>query len=186
MALAVTRRRFTADEFQQMGRAGILRRDDRVELVDGEVVTRVTAGPRHAAVVARLTHHFVACSAGAAIVRTQLPIRLNLFNQPEPDLAVVRRRDDFYAAAHPEPADVVLLVEVADSSIDYDRTAKAELYARLGVAEYWIVDLNDDLVTCGSDPSAGRYRTVRAAGRGDVLAPLALPSCAVPVDAVLG
>jgi Uma2 family endonuclease len=187
MALTVTRRRFTADEFQQMGRAGILRREDRVELIDGEVVAKVTIGPRHTAVVDRLTRHFVTCTAGSiAIVRTQGAVRLNLFNQPEPDLALLRHRDDFYAAAHPGPADILLVIEVAETSIDYDRTVKADLYARLGVAEYWIVDLNDDLVTCAADPAAGRYRDVRAAGRGDLLSPRALPPCAVPVSAVLG
>ena len=142
MAIAVQRRRFTADEYQQMGQAGILGPDDRVELIDGEVMAKMGGGPRHAAVVSRLVHHFVACAGESAIVRAQDAVRLNLFNQPEPDIALLRPRADFYASAHPGPADVLLVIEVAESSIGYDRTVKAELYARLGVVEYWLIDLN--------------------------------------------
>lgn len=186
MAVAVQRRRFTADEYQQMGRAGILRKEDRVELIDGEVVAKMTIGPRHNAVVDRLTMHFATCVRDVAIVRTQGAVRLNLFNEPEPDLALLRRRDDFYASAHPGPADILLVVEVAQTSIDYDRTVKAELYARLGVTEYWLVDLNVDVVTRFTDPVDGQYRRVEPVPAGVPFAPTLLPACLATIDAIFG
>ena len=126
-------------------------------------------GPRHAAVVSRLIHHFVTCAGESAIVRAQDAVRLNLFNQPEPDIALLRPRDDFYASAHPGPADILLVVEVAESSIGYDRTVKAELYARLGVVEYWLVDLNVDVVTRHTEPADGQYRRVEPVPAGELV-----------------
>jgi Uma2 family endonuclease len=186
MAVAVQRRRFTADEYQQMGRAGILREDDRVELIDGEVIAKMGGGPRHAAVVSRLLHHFVTCADESAIVRAQDAVRLNLFNQPEPDIALLRPRGDFYASAHPGPADILLVVEVAESSIGYDRTVKAELYARLGVAEYWLVDLNVDVVTRYTDPADGQYRRVEPVPAGVMFAPQQLPACRLTTADIFG
>ena len=186
MAIAVQRRRFTADEYQQMGQAGILGPDDRVELIDGEVMAKMGGGPRHAAVVSRLVHHFVACAGESAIVRAQDAVRLNLFNQPEPDIALLRPRDDFYASAHPGPADVLLVIEVAESSIGYDRTVKAELYARLGVVEYRLIDLNADVVIRHTEPTDGRYRHVAPAPAGELFAPRQLPACRLTTADIFG
>ena len=169
-----------------MGRAGILRKEDRVELIDGEVVAKVTIGPRHSAVVDRLNRHFSTCTGNRAIVRTQGAVRLNLFNEPEPDLALLQPRDDFYASAHPGPADILLVVEVAQTSIDYDRMVKAELYARLGVVEYWLVDLNVDVVTRYTDLIDGQYRRVEPMPAGASFAPRLLPACAVTTDVIFG
>ena len=186
VAVEVSRRRFTADEYQQMAKAGILREGDPFELIEGEVVAKMTIGPRHSAVVDHLTQHFVLCAGPMAIVRTQGAVRLNLFNEPEPDLALLRRRPDYYRSAHPGPADILLVVEVAESSIGYDRTVKAELYARLGVVEYWLVDLNTDTVTRHTEPVDGHYRRVEPVPAGEPFAPQRLPACAVTTDAIFG
>ena len=177
MAVEISRRHFTADEYQQMGRAGILREGDRVELIDGDIVTMTPIGPRHSATVDRLTRHFVVHAGETAIVRSQGAVRLNFFTEPQPDLVLLRPRDDFYASAHPGPSDILLIVEVAQTSIRYDRAVKAELYARLGVVEYWLVDLNVDVVTRYTEPGDGQYRRVGPVVAGVAFAPHLLPAC---------
>jgi Uma2 family endonuclease len=186
MAVDVNRRRFTADEYQAMGQAGILRDDDRVELIDGEVVAMSPLGLRHLAVVDRLTRHLVVSAGDRAIVRTQGAVRLDPLNEPEPDIALLRPRDDFYATIHAGPADILVLIEVADSSLRYDTTVKTELYARLGAAEYWIVDLVDDHVLRLSDAQGGRYRSVDVIPPDTPFAPRLLPSCTLTTRDVFG
>jgi Uma2 family endonuclease len=183
MAVAVQRRRFTADEYQQMGKAGILREDDRVELIDGEVVAKMTIGPRHNAAVNRLLRLFASLAGDTAIVQVQGSVRLDFYTEPEPDVVLLRPRADFYASALPGSSDVLLVVEVAESSIDYDRLVKAELYARLGVVEYWLVDLNADVVTRHTDPVDGRYTRIEPVPAGGLFAPRQLPACRLkPAD----
>ena len=186
MSVAVTRKRFTADEYQRMGQAGILRREDRVELIDGEIVTKMTFGPRHSACVDRAARAFMTTAGEAAIVRVQGAIRVNLFSEPEPDLVLLRPRKDFYASGHPGPADILLVIEVAESSIHYDRDVKAALYARTAVHEYWLVDLNENVVHRYTSPERGQYRAVQRCARGQSLAPELLPNCVVSVDDLLG
>jgi Uma2 family endonuclease len=185
MAVATSRRRFTADEYQQMGRAGILREDDRVELIDGEVVSKMTIGPRHNAATNRITRLFVTLAGDAAIVQVQGSVRLDFYTEPEPDVVLLRPRADFYESALPGPSDILLVVEVAQASIDYDRGVKAALYARLGVAEYWLVDLNDNVVTRYAEPADGRYRSVAPFGAGAPFAPHLLPALSVSIDQLL-
>ncbi len=161
MAVDITRRRFTADEYLAMGDAGILRAEDRVELIDGDIVAMTPIGRRHVAVVNRLTRLFVLRLGDHAIVQPQGSLRLNFSTEPQPDLAVLRHRDDFYErGARPTPDDILLLVEVADTSVRYDLTVKAALYARHGIREYWVVDLNNDTVTCHTHPAAGAYHRI--------------------------
>jgi Uma2 family endonuclease len=186
MAVAVSRRRFTADEYQRMEQVGILSPVDRVELIDGEIVAKMTIGPRHAACVDRTTRVFVTTARDTAIVRVQGSVRLDLFNQPEPDLALLRPRADFYASAHPRPADILLIVEIAESSIDYDLDVKYRIYARLAVPEYWVVDLNENVVLCYTGPERDAYRYVRRYGKGQMIAPRELPGCVISTDDLLG
>ena len=186
MAVAVNRRRFTVDDYHRMGETGILSPTDRVELIDGEIVTKMTIGPRHAASVDRATRALVTRVDTSAIVRVQGSVRLDLFNEPEPDIVLLRPRADFYASAHPGPADVLLIVEIAESSIDYDRDIKTRVYAKAGVPEYWLVDLNDDVVHVHADPSNGIYRTLASCRRGPSIAPRALPSCAISTLDLIG
>jgi hypothetical protein len=186
MAVAVSRRRFTVYDYHRMGEAGILSPTDRVELIDGEIVTKMAIGPRHGASVDRANRALTTTVDTSAIVRVQGSVRLDLFNEPEPDIVLLRPRADFYASAHPGPADILLIVEVAESSIDYDRDIKARVYARAGLPEYWLVDLNEDVVHVHSDPSSGVYRAVASYRRDQSITPRLLPTCAISTLDLLG
>ena len=186
MAVEVTRRRFTADEYQEMGRAGILREGDRVELIDGEVLAMSPIGPPHIGTVNRLNHLFGHLVGDAAIVQVQLPVRLDPYSEPQPDLALLRPRADFYGTAAAGPDQVLLAIEVAQSSLAYDRNVKAGLYARRGIAEYWIVDLNSNEVVRHTEPMDGRYSCVAAVPHDHEFAPSLLPGCVVTTRDLLG
>lgn len=186
MAVEVTRRLFSAAEYHRMAEAGILSEDDRVELIEGEVVQMSPIGSRHAACVDRLSTLFHQHVGRAAIVRVQGPVRLGEYSEPQPDLALLRPRNDFYAQGHPTPADILLLVEVAETSQGYDRDVKLPLYARAGVPEVWLVDLVENAIYVYCQPQGGVYKEVRQARRGESLAPRMLPHVALDVEAILG
>ena len=186
MPVQVLRHRFTVEEYHKMAQAGILGEDDRVELIEGEIVEMPPIGSRHAACVDRLNQLFSAQVGDQAIVRVQSPIRLSELSEPQPDLALLKPRPDFYAAAHPRPEDVLLMIEVAEASVDYDREVKVPLYARAGVPEVWLVDLQGEFIEVHRRPSARGYGEVRQARRGERLAPQALPKLELPVDDLLG
>jgi|SRR5688572_10360128 len=117
MSVSVSKKRFTADEYQQMGQVGILSEDDRVELIEGEIIAMTPIGPRHCASVDRLNRAFVTGAGDSAIVRVQGSVGLNFYSEPQPDLVLLRPRTDFCVSAHPGPADILLIVEIAQSSI---------------------------------------------------------------------
>ncbi|MCL6500075.1 MAG: Uma2 family endonuclease [Firmicutes bacterium] len=167
-----------------MGRAGILREDERLELIGGEIIEMAAIGSRHAACVGFFLDWLVRHLPMTAAVRVQDPIRLPPGSEPEPDIAVVRRRADFYATAHPGPDDVLLLIEVADTSLTYDRDVKMPLYAAAGIPELWLVDLTQDRVEVFRDPVDGHYRSVKVLARGDILTPTAFPDLAIPCDEI--
>lgn len=186
MSIQLSRRLFTVHEYHQMGHAGILNEDDRVELIKGEIVQMASIGSRHAACVDRLTQLLVLRLTGRAIVRVQNPIYLSEYSEPQPDLALLRPRLDFYAAAHPGPQDVLLVVEVADTSAGIDRAAKMPLYARAGITEVWLVDLQEERVEVYSQPLPHGYQQVYRLGRGGGLTLQAFPDQAFDVDSILG
>lgn len=186
MTVQVAKRLFTVDEYHQMGRAGILREQDRVELIEGEVLSMSPIGSRHAACVDRLTFLFSRCLAQRAIVRVQNPVRLGQHSEPQPDVALLRPRADFYRAAHPGPDDVLLIVEVAERSADFDREVKVPLYAAAAVAEVWLVDLAAGAVTVYRQPAGRQYGQQRTMGRGQTLTPQALPGVQIAVADVIG
>jgi len=186
MAVQPERRRFTVDEYHWMGRVGILGPDDRVELLDGEIICMVPIDEPHASTVDRINQVLVLGLQGAAIVRVQSSIRLDMGGEPEPDFALLRPRRDFYRASHPTPEDVLLVIEVADTSLDYDTRTKAPLYARAGIPELWVVDLPHARVIAYRASSADGYATTRAYRRGESLSPLAFPSLTIAIDDILG
>jgi Uma2 family endonuclease len=173
------RHRLTVDEYHRMADAGVLAPDARVELIEGEVVDMAPMRSRHASVVGRLNALLSAVAAGHALVWCQLPLRLGTTSEPEPDLMLLKPRDDFYAAAHPGAADVLLLVEVSDSTARYDREVKVPLYARHGVPEVWVVDLDDRVLRVYRSPAAGEYTEIRTHAEPGVLTPLAAPELAL-------
>jgi Uma2 family endonuclease len=186
VGVQLTRRLFTVAEYHKMAEAGILSEDDRVELLEGEIVAMSPIGSRHAGLVNRLNRLFSQRAGDQVVVSVQNPVRLGGYSEPQPDLALLRPRADFYTSSHPGPEDVLLAVEVAETSAAVDREVKVPLYARFGVPEVWLVDLAGDQVEVFREPSAEGYREVRVLRRGESLAPAFLPDLLVPVDAVLG
>jgi len=184
--LWLVRRRFTADDYDRMGETGMIAADERTELLDGEVVCQMPINARHAGCVNRLNRLLGGQVVDRAIVAVQNPVRLDPFSEPQPDVALLRLRDDSYDQSHPGPEDVLLLIEVADSSLDLDRRVKVPLYAAAGIAEVWLVDLMNASVEVYRDPDARGYRQLRRSERGSVLSPMSLPELQLSVDEVLG
>ena len=169
-----------------MAEAGVLHEDDRVELFDGQIVVMTPIGSRHAATVDRLNRLLSQRTGDHAIVRVQNPIVVSRYREPQPDVCLVRPRDDFYSRAHPRADDVLLIVEVAETSGQDDRARKLPQYANASIPEAWLVDFEGDLIEVHREPGAEGYRDVRVLERGDTLAPLAFPAAAISVDEVLG
>jgi Uma2 family endonuclease len=186
MAVQLTRRRFTRDEYHWMARVGILGEDDRVELIEGEILQMSPIGRRHVSSLDRLNHIFVRALGDVAIVRVGGSIVLSEHNEPQPDLVLLRPRADYYATADATPADVFLIVEVSDTSIQYDRQVKAPLYARRGIPELWIVDVAHDHIIGHRDPTDNGYATTRVFRRGETIRPAAFPDLQIAVDEIIG
>jgi Uma2 family endonuclease len=178
--------RFTVEEYERMGEVGIFDPADRVELLDGEIVTMSPIGPKHAGVVNGIAEHLIVRLAGRATVIVQNPLRLLPRSEPQPDLVVARFRRDFYRSAHPTAEDVLLVIEVADSSLRTDRAIKLPIYARQGIVEVWIIDLATDVVHVHTDPVDGAYREVRTVRSGELLTPRAVPDFELTTDEILG
>lgn len=169
------RRRLTAAEFEQMAAAGILHEDDHVELLDGELYQMAAMNGPHIACVARLNHAFVRAVGDRAIVIVQSSMRLSAMSEPEPDIVIARFREDFYHSGPPTPADIFLIIEVADTSLRHDRQVKLPLYAAAGVPETWIAGLPRRQVVAHREPGPEGYRQAVPLTRRGTLAPLALP-----------
>jgi len=140
MSVQIERRWFSVEEYDRMTEAGILTEDDRIELIDGEVVKMSPIGNAHAGCVKRITALCYEQVARLVMISVQDPIQLDDYSKPQPDVALLKTRPDYYAQSPPMPADILLIVEVADSSIDYDRNVKVPLYARAAIPEVWLVD----------------------------------------------
>jgi Uma2 family endonuclease len=183
------RRLFDVDEYYRMAEVGILKPDERVELIEGEILVMSPIGRRHISAVMRLTKLCVLQFVGLAEVSIQNPVRLRPRVEPEPDLAVLRLHPDEpvpYAGAHPGPEDVLLIVEVAWSSLTYDLGEKSALYARYGVPELWIVDLTQDRLLIHREPTADGYARVVELPRGESISPIAFPDLSFTADEILG
>lgn len=181
-----TQRLFTADEYERMIETGILGEDERVELIDGEIRAMSPIGSKHAACVKRLIALITEQLGRRAIVSAQDPVRLSATSEPQPDIALLRPRADFYADRLPEPTDIWLIVEVADTSVDYDRAVKLPLYAAAGIPEAWLVDLNAGAIEQHTRPLNGRYATVATLQRGEVVRAAAVDDFAAAVADILG
>jgi Uma2 family endonuclease len=182
----VTRRPITVAEYHRMGEVGILTEDDRVELIEGELIALSPIGSEHAGTVNALTHRLVLAVGDRAVVAVQNPVELDDLSEPQPDFAVLRPRDDFYRRATPRPEAVLVIIEVADSSLNYDRAVKRSLYARHGIPEFWIVNIKGGEVEVCRDPSGEEYKSVIPVGRDGVLEPALLPGVRIPVSALIG
>jgi Uma2 family endonuclease len=183
--IEVQRRRFTRAEYLRMADAGILHEDDRVELIEGEIVQMTPIGRRHAACVAELTRLLVPAVGQRALLWPQNPITLPNETEPQPDIVLLRPRADRYLQDDAHPDDVILLIEVADTSHRYDRLVKLPLYGRAGVPEVWIVDLPGEAIEVYRDVTPGGYAPAERVGRGGVVSPAAFPDIVLSVDAIL-
>jgi Uma2 family endonuclease len=155
------RHRFTAEEYHRMAEGGLFGEDDRVELIEGEIIEMTPIGSRHAGTVKRLIRLLGQAVGSRAIVAVQDPLALGPRSEPEPDIALLHPRDDFYTTSHPGPADVLLLIEVAEASLRYDREVKIPLYARHAVPAVWLVDLAGRALTAHRQPAGDGYQQTR-------------------------
>lgn len=186
MSVQIAKHWFTVAEYDRMGETGILTEDDRVELVEGEIIEMSPIGERHAARVDALAELFHEQLQRRAIVRVQNPIQLGSFSEPQPDVVLLKRRDDFYRRAHPTADDVLLVVEVSDTTIEYDRQIKVPLYARAGIAEVWIVNLVDEQIEIYARPANDAYQSKREARRGETINSPGAFNVTLAVDDILG
>lgn len=177
---------FTVADYHRMAEAGVLRPDARVELLDGQVVEMSPIGSRHAGCVNRLTRMLTHAVGDRATVGIQNPAVLDEFSEPQPDVAVLRYRSDGYGARHPAPGDVLLLIEVMVTSGDIDRGVKLPLYARAGIPEVWLVDLDAGAIEIYREPAEEGYAMVHLAPRGDALTPLNVASATLSASDILG
>lgn len=185
MSVQIARRYFTVDEYHRMGEAGIFLEDDRVELIEGEILMMSPNGSRHAGSVNRVNWNLTNLLGNRAIVAVQNPILLNDFSEPQPDIAILKPRADFYTDSLPAPADVLVVIEIADTSLAYDRDIKLPAYARSSIPEVWIVDLAAPAVEVHIDPIYGVYRNVHSYRRGDAITPVHFSGLAIVVDDIL-
>ena len=177
--------RFTVDDYYAMAEAGILTHDERVELINGEIIEMSPIGKRHRSSVYALGHLISLQVGDRAIVGVQNAVHLDNCREFQPDVTILRSSEDFYLSNPPGPADVLLLIEVSDSSLSYDRDVKLSLYAGAGIPEIWIVNIPDGVVEVYTDPSAGEYRTRRTFSAGDSVSPSSFPDISLPVSRIV-
>ena len=178
--------KYTAEEYQEMGKAGILGKDDRVELIDGEIVQMPPIGSSHQETVDTVNEMFVSRFAPVARVRIQGPVRFADSSEPEPDIMLLERRTGSYRSSHPQPQNVLLAVEVSDSTLQSDRAVKVPYYAHYGIQEVWLLSLPDGQLEVRRNPSGGAYQEVTILRPGDTVSPQAFPEVVLNVIDLLG
>lgn len=186
MSVQVERRLFTVADYHRMAETGVLTADDRVELIQGEIIAMSPIGVRHAACVTRLTDLFTFHFRGQANVSVQNPVRLDEMSEPEPDMMLLNYREDYYAKEAPSGNDVLLLIEVSDATIAYDRTIKLPLYARANIPEVWIINLVDNVIEIYRTPKGNRYTETRKAYWEDAITAVAFPDIQFTTKELIG
>ena len=186
MSAQLEKRYFNVDEYYRMARAGVLKPDDRVELIEGEIIKMSPIGSPHAACVSRLEYLLHNLDQRKVMVRIQSPIRLDNFSEPVPDVAIVKPRRDFYSARHPVPSDVFVIIEVANTSVVADRHIKVPLYARSLIPEVWLVNLSKNVIETYFNPGEGSYHNSRKYKRGETVVAHSIPGLKFEVKDILG
>lgn len=176
----------TTDIYHQMIKQGILTSNDKIELLEGDLIKMSAMGPRHLASINRLTEFFILQLQGTVMVSTQGPVELSQFSEPEPDVSLLKKRADYYRSAIPKAEDALLVIEVADTTLSKDRGVKLSAYARAKIVEFWIVNLQDDIIEVYTNPTGSSYQTVRIVHRHETLSPVLLPAVILEADDVLG
>lgn len=178
------RLRFTVDDYYKMIELGMLKDYERAEIIEGELIKKTTVGDRHAAVVNFLTRFFVKNVSDDVLVSVQNPVRLTAYDEPKPDLTLADLRK-FDGKRHPRPNEIILLVEVSDSTVKYDRDKKLPLYAEAEIPEVWLVNLANEIVEVHTKPAVGLYQSVKIFRRGETVQSEAAPNLSLSVDSIL-
>jgi Uma2 family endonuclease len=186
MPLELKRRQFTRSQYHQMIATGVLSEGEQVELINGEILEMAAIGSRHAAQVNRLNRLFSRQLGDEVLVSVQNPIELGSRSEPQPDVVLLRFRADYYASGHPQAADVLLVVEVADTTVEYDRNVKALIYAQTGIEEYWLVNLLTGVIEVFRQPTANGYQIAETRQRGASLMLSTWENLTLSVDEILG
>lgn len=185
MSVQYSRRPFTVAEYDQMAEAGILREDDRVELIEGEIVAMSPIGHEHAACVRKLTRVLARLLGDRTQISVQNPVKIPDWTQPNPDVALLVPRADYYAAAHPTPRQVQVVIEVADTTLNYDTQVKASLYAAAGIRETWVIDLKARRVLVHTRPHDNGYARVQQYGEDERFTSRRFPGIGFAVNDLL-
>jgi Uma2 family endonuclease len=181
---AYRRHRLTVADYHRMGEAGVFAHEARVELIEGEVIDMAPIGSRHAGTVSLLIARFGACLGEHGILWPQNPVVLDSRSEPQPDFAILRPRGDFYRLSHPRPNDILLLIEVSETTLRYDQEVKLRLYARAAIPEVWIVDLESSVLLVYTEPDGEIYSKRQGLSAPGLLAPSALPQAAIDLSAL--
>jgi Uma2 family endonuclease len=185
MSALPQRKLFTVEEYDTMIKAGVFDGKERVELIEGEFVKKMTQGDLHIGCINRLNYLLVPLLLNKAIVAVQNAVEINPFSAPEPDVAILRFRADFYSTGKARPEDILLLIEVADTTVHSDRQMKIPLYARAEVPEVWLVNLPRKIIEVYTEPRNGKYQVVRKAGKSEILKPKMIADLSVKVAEIL-
>ena len=185
MRIEAEKKLFTTEDFSKMFDAGILNNDERVELVDGEII-KLNPGKRHISCTLRATAIFTRVFGERACVSVQNPIVLDIYNEPKPDIVILKPRQDFYASTEPSPEHTLLIVEISDTTLRMDQQRKLPTYARMGIQEYWIEDLKNHMLHVYRDPAGNDYKTCFTLPPTDSVSPLAFPDISFKVEDLLG
>ncbi len=180
-------RQFTVEQYHRMGETGILHEDDRVELIEGEIVDMTPVGIRHKACVKRLNTLFNSLiNTNQALIGVQDPLILDEYNEPEPDIVLFHYRQDYYENQHPSAEDALLVIEVADTSLPYDQNIKVPLYAKSHIQELWIVDLQSNSVQTYRSSNGESFQEIQTYSEQDTITPLAFPKHSISVSSIFG
>lgn len=179
--LIISRHKLSIDDYHRMGDADILHEDSHVELIEGELIDMAPIGSLHSSIVIKLSMMLSQQVAASAFVSTQNPITLPPNNEPQPDLVLLKPRDDWYSNALPTSTDVLLLIEIADTSIEYDRQVKLPLYAQHGIQEVWLFDVKERLLEIYRDPGKRGYRKLLRPDKKEIVSPLLVDIVHVPL-----
>lgn len=179
------RLRFSVDEYYQMIELGLLKDYEKAEIIEGELIQKMPIGEKHSAVVEKLSETLRDNLEKSVSLRNQQPIKFTDYNEPQPDLAILQRRDDFYFYEKPVPKDVLILIEVSDATLKYDRDTKLSLYAEAEIPEVWIINLPNNIVEVHQKPSNGIYQLVKIFKRGEIVESEVFPNLKLEVDEIL-
>ncbi|MGI9034422.1 MAG: Uma2 family endonuclease [Pyrinomonadaceae bacterium] len=181
----ITRKKFNTDEIRKMMEIGVLPEESGWELIDGEIIHPMTIGSKHAGIVNRLNQLLVILLGKSAVVAIQNPVHIDERNEPEPDIALLKPRDDFYTNSLPLPEDVLLLIEVSDSTVEFDREIKKSLYAKAEIAEFWLINLRENTIETYSQPKNGAYRLAQILEKGEAVKSHSIENLILEIEEIL-